>query len=357
MTDVVNANTVETPGAIWVSEVMDRANETLPLGLTITTFFTVNMIPIILNVLFFYSINSAPTKDFAISQALITVMILIGPFAIKYYDNSVFPDFLNQIEPIVKEKEKLTDISNKYMIFFRQKYWIMSIIWSTLLVSVVVANINYFEQYGIVDIMNVSFLIYLLFVCWIGVISSIGFHMIVTTILCIREIGNLKLQVDPLHPDQLGGLSNIGILAIRTTMLNSIGALGLPLAFTFASSGNYESLVYFVVVIYTLFVLFSFLYPTVYVNRKAETVREKEIQNRREKIHDIRQNAIGEFKNNDPENVNIEHQLQIRLIRDELREYQNVKLYPFTVSILTRLVSSVLLPVVFMLLETFVISA
>ncbi len=347
----------DSPDAIWVAKFMDSAWEVLPTGPIISTFLTLNLIPLGLNLLFFYSIQFQASRDFLISQALITVMILIGPYAIHYYDQTVFPHFLSEIRSIVSDERHLSDIASKYQTFFRRKYWVISTTWAILLVSVVIANFNYFQQYGVDAYLNISFGIYLAFVVWVGVITGIGFHMIVTTIRCIRDIGDLELEIDPLHPDQLGGLSNIGILAIRTTMLNSIGALGLPIAFTFASAGNYESMVYLVVVIYTLFVLFAFLYPTIYVNRKAESVREEELQKRREKIHDIRDNAIGEFRTNDPEAVSIEHQLQIRLIRDELREYQNVRLYPFTVSILTRLVSSVLLPVVFMILETYVISA
>ena len=61
--------------------------------------------------------------------------------------------------------------------------------------------------------------------------------------------------------------------------------------------------------------------------------------------------------------MNAEHESDLGLmktklntLRDEYDEYDNVNLYPMSPSILSKLLSSIMLPLVFLILETYVIS-
>lgn len=72
-------------------------------------------------------------------------------------------------------------------------------------------------------------------------------------------------------------------------MMNSIGSLTLPLAFTIATEGGFEQVVYLPVFIYIGFILLSFVYPTFYVNRRAQAVRENVLEERRQEIRELQQ--------------------------------------------------------------------
>lgn len=342
---------------IWVARIIDQSTRIFPGGPILSTVATFGVIPTTLTGIFLFLNRTDLEAAFVISQLLITSVPILGAFFIWHYNTKLFPRFLEQTSEIVDNKDGLADIVERYKIFFSERFWLSAIPWTILAVSAVIANIKYFQELGIAGYQNVSFLVYLVFFVWFGLITGIGLHMVATTILCIREIGDLDLQIDPLHPDQLGGLSNIGMFAIRTTMMNSIGALALPLAFTMAAPGAYELLIYIVVAVYIVFILFSFLYPTIYVNEKAESIREAELERRREQLQAMRNKARKSPNPTSTGQISPEEQLHIQTIKEEFQEYQDVRLYPFTLSILTRLASSILLPIVFMLLETYVISS
>jgi len=215
-----------------------------------------------------------------------------------------------------------------------------------------IANIDFFKSIGVTGLLDPAFLTYLLFAGWWSIITGIGLHGALTTILCVRAVGNLELTIDPLHYDGLGGLSTIGYFSIRATLMNSLGSFALPLAFAIAARGGYRSLVYAAVVVYIGFIILSFVYPTIYVNRRAQEVRDKVLQEKREKIQTLGNQSAVESAGG--ELSELETQLKIRTLREDFHEHQSVNLYPLSISILTRLASSILLPIAFTLLETYV---
>ena len=137
--------------------------------------------------------------------------------------------------------------------------------------------------------------------------------------------------------------------------MNSIGSFTLPLAFSIAAGGAFQNLVYVAVAGYIGFILVSFVYPTIYVNRRAQEVRERTLKEKRERIRGLQARAAA--GDTDGELDRLETQLRIRTLRDDFHEYQDVNLYPLSVSILVRLGSSVLLPILFTLIDTYVFTA
>ncbi|MFB6113866.1 MAG: hypothetical protein ABEJ58_07155 [Halodesulfurarchaeum sp.] len=342
------------PGHIWVTAVVDRVRARFVSNFVLASLLSVGAIPLVLTGVFFALTAGDLTGKFVVGQGLATVVAVFGPIGIWYYDRRVFPDFYDQMTDIVEEGAALSSIVSEYDRRFRENFWYVAIPWMALIVSVVVLNRDFFAAYGVSGLGDPAFLVYLGFALWWGLITGIGFHGALITVRCIRAVGTLRMQIDPLHPDGLGGLSSIGYFAIWTTMLISVGSLTLPLAFLIAARGNFRSIVYLAVGLYVLLIALSFVYPTVYVNRRAQSIREEILEEKRSKIRTLQQ-ELGEPISGDSADIDdLATQYHIQTIREDFKDYRSVSLYPMTVGILSRLLSSVFLPLAFVFLEVYI---
>ncbi|MEA5388294.1 hypothetical protein VB779_15465 [Haloarculaceae archaeon H-GB11] len=283
---------------------------------------------------------------------------VVGPAAIWYWDVRVFPRFDEQTVELAMNPEAVHQVTDHYKQVFSSQYWLFTVPWTALVVGIAALNIGYFETLGVGGLGDPVFWVYLLFTGWWGIITGIGFHGAITAIRAIRAVGRLDMEIDPLHPDGLGGLSNVGHLAIWTTMLISLGSLTLPLAFILGTEGGYSALVYLAVGIYVVVIAVSFIYPTAYVNQRAQAIREAELEKRRSKIRQLQNHANDLADGDRPSDQaatmdEVAKRLEIQRLRDEFNEYAQVSLYPLSIGIIVRLVSSILLPVFFILFETF----
>lgn len=346
----------ETDGGIWVTRIINSLDDVLPTGPILSGLLTVGLVPLAITAVFFSLIGPAATADILLEQLLAAAVTVVGPVFVWHYDERIFPTFAEQATSVVADDAPLRTIIEKYERFFAGRAWLTTLPWVVVVLAVVVANLGFFRSLGVTGYGDPAFLTYAVFSVWWAVVTGIGLHGAITTILCIREVGRLELDIDPLHPDELGGLSNIGYFAIRTTMMNSIGSLTLPLAFTIATEGGFEQVVYLAVVIYVGFILLSFVYPTLYVNRRAQAVREGVLEERRQQIRELQAEMSSNRDRSTTDIEDVELQLQIQTLRDDFNDYNNVNLYPLSVSILSRLASSLLLPIGFMLLETYVLA-
>ncbi len=163
---------------------------------------------------------------------------------------------------MVVDEAALVSTVDTYEAFFSNRYWMVSAPWVVLITSTVIANIGFFETLGVAGVFDPAFVVCLVFATWWSVITGIGLHGPLTTILCVRAVSNLELSIDPLHHDGPAGLSTIGYFSIRATLMDSIGSFALPLAFAIAARGGYQSFVYAAVAGYIGAIRFSFLYPT-----------------------------------------------------------------------------------------------
>lgn len=340
--------------AIWVSNLVDAVGERVPLPTPVAAVLTVGLVPYALTAVVLILTPPARTASFVTLQTLSATIAVVGPVFIWHYDENVFPTFVAEVTDVVEDERALVETVERYERFFCERYPIVTVPWVFLIVAALVANVEFFVSVGMTGYLDPAFLVYLVFAVWWSVLTGIGLHGALTTILCVRAVGDLDLAIDPLHHDGLGGLSTIGYFSIRATVMNSVGSFALPLAFAIGARGGFESLVYVAVVGYIGFILASFLYPTLYVNRRAQEVRETILAEKRERIREL-QNRISEGSSGS-DLSDLETQLKIRTLRDDFHEYQQVNLYPLSVSILTRLLSSVLLPVAFTVLETYVLT-
>jgi hypothetical protein len=342
----------ETTDEVWVTRLSRVFVDRSPLGAPWTILLTVGLVPFLLTAVFLALVGPDVRRVFLGSQLLAAALSAVGSVLIWRYDTVVLPTFVERARAVTPhdDNRELRAIAARYRAFFTDLR-ATTVVWTALILAAVAVNGEYFRSLGVTGYTDPAYLVYLLFAIWTAAITAVGIRMAITTVLCIREIGELDFTIDPLHPDGLGGLSTIGYFAIRTTTMLSIGALGLPLAFDVVRVGGGSGIIYFLVVVYIALIVGSFAFPTVYINRRANEIKRARLNGKRERIHEL---SARLKTNDDPEEIEV---LQMKLdeLRTEYDTYDSVSLYPMSLSIASRLASSVLLPLFFLLFETYVI--
>jgi hypothetical protein len=337
---------------LWVSRFIDSgfsfSND------FVNSFVKMGWMPVLAYVLWFVVMGSETSLSFQGSFALAVVLLSVAPYLIYRWENTVFPEFFGKVSEIVEDQEALERIRVKYFDFYSSKYVLTIVPWTALFAFILFSATGFLESQGIQGYTDPGFMIYLFFILWTGVFTGLGAHLILTTIFCIRAVSEIDFSIYHLHPDGLGGLSSIGYFAIWTTLLSSLGSLALPLAFHFAARSGMSLLIYALVFIYIGLIAASFFYPTVKVNRRAQELREEELRDHQDRINELERKF-----NQDDLSAEEADLIKTRLdeAREEYRERQNVKLYPLTPKIITKLLGSIILPVAFLLLEIFLTSS
>lgn len=288
--------------------------------------------------------------SFMYASALGLLWVNIAPALIWHYDERVLPEFFSHLSELIPNKEKRKDLAKKYNQFFAKHRISITLFWTIAFVTIVYTSEAALVDQGMVGTGSIFIWTTYAYAIYIGAVLGQGFVGPITTILLIREVSNIELEIDPLHPDNLGGLSNVGYISIRTTLLFSSGSLFLPLLFFFSSEGGVSTIIFGFTGIYILTILISFIYPTTLVNRRAQEYRDSILEDLRQQYLDI------EAKTQDPENDRISElnkRLELQKVQNKYDNYNSVRLYPLQLNILTRLVGSIVLPILFMLLELY----
>lgn len=338
----------------WITNLSEAITNRSPLPPALSIVGTIGMIPVVLIIIFVLLIVDTVPTDFLIFQALATSVVVFGPLFIWRYETEVYPTFVDLAKDVTPydDNRELLDIAETYKQFFSRKFIYISTVWIVIICGGLIVNIGYFESLGVDGYADPAFAVYLIFALWWSIVTGIGLHGALTTVLCIREIGTLNFTIDPLHPDGLGGLSTVGYFAIRSTTLVSIGALTLPLAFAIAAEGGFTVLVYTAVTIYIGTIVFSFVYPTVYIHIRAKEIRNEILEDKRRQIHSFHTEILDADEGTDLDVL----QVQLETMRKEYEQYDQVNLYPMSISIFSRLLSSIMLPLFFVVVETYVLT-
>jgi hypothetical protein len=357
--------------SLWVSRVVDRARRHVDSPL-VAALCTIGWIPVASTVV---AVDPAEASTaFLVGQALACLMVVSGPFDVWYYDERLLPRFFDDIERITAaaDQETLRELATRYDTYYSRYWWASTAVWVVLVLLVFVVGQGYFRSQGITTPVERG--AYLVFFCYWLLFAGLRSHGGLITVLVIREFSErIALDIDPLHPDGLGGLSTVGTFAIRMTLIISLGSLALPLSFQIASHIAYAEIVYAGVGLFVLLVALNFVYPTYKVNRQAQRLRERMLDTQRERIRRLenRLALLHEGANADalpvadlpedglPDDPLAETddellELEIRRARREFEDYQSVQLYPLSIGIITRLISSILLPIFFMVFELFI---
>lgn len=370
-----------TPGRTnhWVSSLVDRNPLPWSDSPVVSSVLWFGTIPNGTFVVFVLGRLEQIPADFLLAISLAVLWLNVGPLLIWYYDVRVLPTFFDEITDIVRDDERVAALDRKYTRLFAERYWIPTAAWTLLLVAMFFRGQSYLVDRGLFAVVDIYYVSFLIAVVYLGVFSGIGFMGVATTVLCIREIASEPIEIDPLYPDGLAGLSRFGYFAIRTTVTFSSGSLLLPLAFVFVRTGAVDFLAHLIVASYMLAIAVSFLYPTYRINRQARRVRDGIVDDLRHEYDQAKRElrSVGGLhaqlrSARDPapsdgaaeavrlnggaleDRAELVGQLELQRIRNEYQDLQNVRLYPFKIDILVRLVSSILLPLVFLVIEVYV---
>lgn len=303
-----------------------------------------NILSISYTIVFWDSISGS----FLYASILALTWVNIAPYLIWFYDERVLPGFFGHLGELISDADTRNEMSEKYNDFFAQHRISVATFWTIATVSIIYASEPALQSQGMVGAGSVFLWTTYAYAIYVGAILSHGFVGPVTTILLIREITEYELEIDPLHPDNLGGLSNVGYVSIRTTLLFSSASLILPLLFYFSSSGGISEVIFVFASIYVFTIFVSFIYPTTIVNRRAQEYRDNVLEDLREEYNRI-ENATNNPNNDELSELN--KRLELERVQRNYDNYNSVSLYPLQLNMITQLIGSVILPILFMFVE------
>lgn len=333
----------------WVSEQIENGffGISHPILVSVLKFSLLWDILAISYTFFFWDSISA---SFLYASILGLLWVNLAPYLIWYYDERVLPEFFAHVSEIIPDENKREKLAKKYNDFFAEHRLSVSIFWTIATVTIIYTSQSTLLGHGMTGTGSIFLWITYGYAVYVGAVLGHGFVGPITTILLVREITQHKLEIDPLHPDNLGGLSTVGFVSIRTTLLFSSGSLFLPLLFYFSSSGGDPTIIYGFAGVYILTILASFIYPTTIVNKRAQEYRDSILDDLRQQYANVEQEVIGP---DDDEIVELNKKLELQRIRNEFENYNSVSLYPLQFNIITRLIGSIILPILFMVIEIY----
>ena len=286
----------------------------------------------------------SPTYLFSLGALLLVTGV--APYLIWYYDMRLLPAFLGDVEILLAGQSTPDAIGERYRGLIADRWWAPAIAANLPIPLLTFFGQPFLRQRGLFGATDPLFWAVFAVLLWIGVIVGIGFLLVAVTFLVIRDISAEPLRIDPMHPDGLGGMTIIGQFAIRTTALFSLGALLLPLQMQYAATvgPTATALIYVMAGVYGVFIAVSFLYPTLKINRRANAVRERILHDLREQYEALKKEADEPRVGAAIETTDPAIEQKLYRIRTEYEDYDTVRLYPMEISIITRLVGSVVLP-------------
>ena len=336
---------------VWVTSIVERSRFVTDSPF-VASFLTLGWIPIATTGIVFLTADS-PSQSFMIFQALMALIIVTGPYQAYRYDTYVLPRFFEDVFELVAESDHdhLQKIQSQYQRLFRDHHLSFVLVWTLLAVSVLPLNSTYFASQGIVP-GTMAYPAYLLFLANFGLLSGLGLYSVIVTTRSIAAVSELTLEIDPLHPDGFGGLRVIGNFAVWTTLLISNGALAIPLTIDMVTTTSGAIIVYTAIITYISFIIFSFIYPVVKSKRSAQAYREKSLEQSRSRIRRL-ETELAEIddEHDDIETKKLTLNLEIDHARKKFLLYRRLNLYPISLGIVARLISSVLLPFIFIIFE------
>jgi len=294
------------------------------------------------------------SSGYLLSLASVVVVLNAAPYLVWYYDQVLFPTFGEGFAGLAGDADQFKRTGEKYQKLYTDWWPVASGLAAVPIPLLIVGGQEFITAKGLFGVTDPLFWLVGLVLIWLGVIVGLGFLLVVTTLLVIRDVASDELRIDPLHPDGLGGLSVAGYYAIRTTGLFSIGALLLPLQLQYAAvvGGPATALVYVMATVYATFIAASFLYPTVLLNRRADEIRQRILDTLRKQYHTIK------IEGDEPEigGTTTAHdpalEAKLQRIRKEYEDYRQLRLYPMNGTILVRLLGSILLPLAFIVIDS-----
>lgn len=338
----------------WVSRTIRSDHPLVPASPLLSAVLLFGTVPNVTFLLYVAFNGHRVSRWFLVAQAFTVLWLNVGPYLIWYYDQRIMPTFSRKLGRLLDDEERAVALGDHYDTMFSDWWWLCSVPLSGLMLAAFVRTQGSLAAAGVFDIGGPFYWLLLALVAWTGFVGGVGFSGVAVTLLYIRDVANEDLTIDPLHPDQLGGLSIVGYYAIRTTLMFSTGSLFLPLALQIALISEYTTLMYTIIVVYSVFIALSFVYPTYRIHLRARQLRDGILDDLRREYAAAKETVPGPGdRHEETSREELLLELQARRIRQEYEDYETVRLYPLQVDILVQLVGSIILPFLFLVLEMY----
>lgn len=343
-------NNMKAEAKIWTSRILDFIYHKGIRSHLLASIFVFGLPIDILLAVFLFNRKDFISPQFFLAYILCILWLNLGPYFIWYYENQTMKRFFKEVNGLISKGE-IQKLQSKYSKSFSKKYWIPIIPWMFFLFAVYGESfaLDVAGTFGYDDIWTWLLTIPIV---WIPVIAGMGTWGVITTIAIINESTKKELRLDSFHSDRRGGLGCIGNYAINTTLLISSGSLFLPMAFQLASQLSYAKFnIYILVVFFIMILLFSFFYPILITQSGAIKQRAKLLERLR---HQYNKALDGQKIPKTGINQKLIFHLNAARIRTEYLDLININLYPFDISIINKLVSSILFPIIITFLQQFI---
>lgn len=353
MRTVGHDSTGSASHSLWVSDVVDRVSDSVggPFRAAVLVFA---LPPTAIVAAYVLLRSPYLSRGYVSSLFSLVVLLWVAPYLVWYYDRRIFPRFFDECADLLVDDGALDAVADRYGRLYSERWWVASLLASLPIPFLLAGGEEWVRAHGLFGVGDPLFLLVAAVLLWIGVVVGIGFLFVLVTLSVVRSVAVNRLRVDPFHPDGLGGMSVVGSFTIQTTVLFSTGALLLPLQLQYAAATGPTTtgLIYLMGGLYAVFIAASFLYPTYAVSRRAERVRSDALNRIREQYRAIKRNAGEPDVGASTDGADTATEQKLQRIRQEYRDYESLRLYPLDFSIAARLVGSVLLPLLFIVLDT-----
>lgn len=332
---------------IWTSKILDAGSRIGIKNRLLASIIIFGLPVDILLTIFFIIRKTYISDQFFLAYILCIIWLNVGPYFIWYYEQNTLATFFKRLDDLLPN-QVIQRLNEKYKRFFSEKFWIFAIPWTLLFGIVAYSNGFILDAAGTFGFRDVwTWLLSIPFM-WIPIITGMGSWGVVTTILLINDVVHRNIKLDPLHTDKRGGLGCIGSYAIGTTLLISSGSLFLPMALQISSS---KTNVNFLSAFFIAIILLSFIYPAFITQAETRKYRNKLLEDLRKKyngtVHEMASpRKVGRTK--------LECYLDAIQIRSEYNDLSSLNLYPFDISIINKLISSILFPILITFIQQIV---
>ena len=334
---------------IWVSKIIESnfPNFLRTDNPLLSSALKLGVIPTIIIALHIFMRKNLISPGFLLAYIFINIWLILAPYFIWYYDEVLFPKFFANLIDLLPNEKKLK-IARTYDTLFSKMFWVTSIPWISLLAFIYLNSSAFFLKGGFINYNDPMYWLGFIIVIWIGILAGIGSWGALVTIFMLEKLAKEKISIDPLHPDRRGGLSCIGQFIIKVSLLLSSGALVIPMAFEIVEE-KLEIYVYIAIAMFIASITLPFIYPTFKIGKTVRKIRDDILEEIRREYYDI-ESLVRDTKEDFKKLVLL---LSLSEIREKYRMYENLKLYPFEIEIFIKLLSSLILPVLFVLLEVY----
>ncbi len=193
----------------------------------------------------------------------------------------------------------------------------------------------------------VAYYVTLLGVLLMGAITGVGFLVALNTGRLVKNAcGQCKFVIHIYDVDDIGGLSAVGTLAIGSTLTLATGTLYIPALLTSVKAVGrvHFAPIYVVIGIFSTLILLSFTYPNYVVHKRMQAIATRDLERLSRSLSSLSEKILSGTA--DKENLTT-----YDATRTYYLDYKSVRLYPFDLRIILELIPTVLLPVIWAVLQ------